>query len=137
MWGLRFRLTVFCYHFCLNAFQSKYVSILFILFSQVFDMNLLIVQFIALHGKHARSRSRFGRNMVYCAEWFNCSVNDLIYGRLPIIINSYVRNSVDETRHNRMAFMRELNVIRDSSLTLSGLLSGDELNDVISHICKS
>jgi len=52
------------------------------------------VQCIALHGLHARSRSLFQRNVVYCAEQFNCSINDLIYGRLPIIINSYVRNSV-------------------------------------------
>jgi len=39
--------------------------------------------------------------VVYCAERFNCSVNDLIYGRLPIIINSYVHNSVDETTLDR------------------------------------
>jgi len=56
------------------------------------------VQFIALH---ARSRSLFGRNIVFCAERFNCSINDLIYGRLPIIINSYVRNSDDETTIDR------------------------------------
>jgi len=39
------------------------------------------VQFIALHGLHARSRSIFGQNVVYCAERFSCSINDLIYGR--------------------------------------------------------
>jgi len=54
-------------------------------------------RFIALHGLHARSCSLFGRNVVFCALRFNCSINDLIYGRLPIIINSYVCNSVDET----------------------------------------
>jgi len=73
----------------------------------------------------------------YCAERFDCSVNNLIYGRLPIIINSYVRNSVDETALDRAAFLRELIMIRDSSPTLSGLLSSDELNDVISHVCTS
>jgi len=36
-----------------------------------------------------------------------------------------------------VAFLRELIMIRDSSLTLSGLLSSDELNDVISHVCTS
>jgi len=75
--------------------------------------------------------------VVYCAERFNRSIIDLIYGRLPIIINSYVRNSVDETTLDRVAFLRELIVIRDSSLTLSGLLSSDELNGVISHVCTS
>jgi len=49
--------------------------------------------------------------------------NDLVYGRLPIIINSYVRNSVDKTTLDRVAFLRERIMIRDSSLTLSGLLS--------------
>jgi len=96
-----------------------------------------LVQFTASHGMHARSRPLFGRNVVYCAERFNCSIIDLIYGRLPIIINSYVRNSVDETTLDRVAFWRELIMIQDSSLTLSGLLSSDELNDVISHVCMS
>jgi len=72
------------------------------------------VQFIALHGLHARSRLLFGRNMVYCAERYNCSINDFIYVRLPIIINSYVRNSVDETTLDRVAFLSELIMIRDS-----------------------
>jgi len=47
------------------------------------------VRFMDLHGLHARSRSRFGQNMVFCAQRFNCSINDLIYGTLPIIINSH------------------------------------------------
>jgi len=76
------------------------------------------VQFIALHGLHARSRSFFGRNVVYCAERFNYSINGLIYGRLPIIINSYVCNSVDENTLDHVAFLRELIMILDSSLTL-------------------
>jgi len=46
------------------------------------------VPVIALHGLHARSRSLFGRNMVYCAERFNCSVNDLIYGQ-EVVINLF------------------------------------------------
>jgi len=75
--------------------------------------------------------------VVYCAEPLNCSINDLIYGRLRIIINSYLRYSVDETTLDRVAFLSELIMIRDSSLTLSGLLSSDELNDVISHVCTS
>jgi len=53
------------------------------------------------------------------------------------LIIPYVRNSVDETTLDRVAFLRELIMIRDSSLTLSGLLSSDELNDVISHVCTS
>jgi len=64
-------------------------------------------RFIALHGLYARSRSLFGRNVVYCAERFNCSVIDLIFGRLSIIINSYVRNSVDQTTFDHVAFLRE------------------------------
>jgi len=48
------------------------------------------VQSIALHGLHARSRSFFGRHVVYCAEQFNCSINDSIYSRLPIITGSFL-----------------------------------------------
>jgi len=81
------------------------------------------VQLNAFHGlMYPRSRSRFGRNVLYCAERFNCSVYDLIYGRSPVIINSYVRNSIDETSLDRVAYLREP-MIRDGSLTLSGLSS--------------
>jgi len=92
------------------------------------------VQFIALHGLHARSRSLFGRNVVFCAERFNCSINDLIYGR---IINSYVRNSVDEITLHRVAFLMELIMIRDSSFTLSGLLSSDELTTLFGTFARA
>jgi len=90
------------------------------------------VQFIALRGLHARSRSLFGRNVEFCAQRFYCSINDLIYP-----FNSYVRNSVDKTILDRVAFLRNLIMIRDRSLTLSGLLSSDELNAVISQVCTS
>jgi len=50
----RFRLTVFCYHFCVNAFPSKtkYVGVLLILFGHVSEMYPItpLVQFIALYG---------------------------------------------------------------------------------------
>jgi len=86
---------------------------------------------------HVRSRSLFGRNVIFCAQRFNCSINDLIYGRLPIIINSYVRNSVDETTLDGFPEGAYYDSGQLSSLTLSGLLSSDELNDVISHVCTS
>jgi len=66
------------------------------------------IQGIASHGLHTRSRSLFGRKVVYCADWYTCSVDDLIYGRFPIINIFYVRNSVDETTLDRVAFLREL-----------------------------
>jgi len=117
----RFRLTVLCYHFRLNAFPSltKYVGVLLILFSHVLDMNLLLF------------------NLLLCADctlvvvhyldgmWYivlsgstNCSINDLIDGHF--IINCYIRNSVDETTLDCVAFLREL-----------------IMNDVISHVCTS
>jgi len=76
-----FRLTVFCYHFCRNAFPSstKYVGLLLIL----------------------------------------------------------LRNSDDETTLDLVAFLRELIMIRDSSLTLSGLLSSNELLNLLIFILYS
>jgi len=72
------------------------------------------IQCIALHGLvHARSCSLFGwyvYYVVYCAERFNCSVNDFIYGRLPIIIISYVIQSTK--LHSIAVFLREFIIIR-------------------------
>jgi len=93
-------------------------------------LHLLI---FALHGLHARSRSLFctERGILCWAfqlfhKWFN--LWSLIY-----IINSYV----NETTLDHVAFLRELIMIRDSSIILSGLLSSDELNDVISHVLRA
>jgi len=96
-----------------------------------------IFRWVAIRVYYTTPTSPFGRNVLFCAERFNCSINDLIYGRLPVIINSYVSNSVDDTTLDRVAFLRELIMIRDGSLTISDLLSNDELNDVISHVCTS
>jgi len=79
----RFRLTVFCYHFCLNAFPSytKYVGVLSILFGHVFDMNPLLFDLLLCTDCTLVVVHFFGRNVVFCAQRFNCSINDLIYGR--------------------------------------------------------
>jgi len=109
----RFRLTVFCCHSVTTfvSIASRLDEICRRSLNFVRSCILhesAFVQFIALHGLHARIRSLFGCNVAYCAERFNCSISDLIYGHLPIIINSYVRNSVDETTLDRVAFLREL-----------------------------
>jgi len=91
------------------------------------------VQFIASHRLHARSRSLNRRTVLFCAERLNCSIDDLIDGCFAIIINSYVRNSVDETTLDRVALLRKHIMIRDSSLTISNA----KLNDVITHVCTS
>jgi len=72
-------------------------AICFFMYSYQWPIDVLL-----LHGLHARSCSLLERNVVYCADRFNGSVNDLVYGRLPIIVNSYVRNSVDETTLDRV-----------------------------------
>jgi len=68
------------------------------------------------------------QNSVRCPR-----VNDYICGRLSIIINSHIRNSVDQTSLDCEAFLMEFILIRDRSLPLSGLLFSDELNIVISQ----
>jgi len=65
--------------------------------------------------------------VVYCAERFNCNVNDLIYGRLSIIISSYVRNSVDETTLDPWLSRGSLLFCVTVHLTIADLLSSDEL----------
>jgi len=64
-----FRFTVFCYHFCLNAFSSetKYIGVLLILFGHVFDTNLLLFNLLLCMDC---SRPLFGQKVVYCAELF-------------------------------------------------------------------
>jgi len=56
---------------------------------------------------------------------------------LSLLIPTYVIQSTKLRSIARLSCMGELIMIRDSSLTLSGLLSSDELNDVISHVCTS
>jgi len=77
-------------------------------FGHVFDMNLLLSYLLLCTDCTLVVVHFLEGNMVYCAERFNCSINDLIYGRLSIIINSYVRNSVDETTLDRLrGFLEE------------------------------
>jgi hypothetical protein len=99
-----------------------------------------LIRFIAVHGVcHGRSRSPLGENVLMCANRYNCSVNDLLYGRLWHIINSYVFNLTNGAIHDRASFLSELIFIRDNSFSLSGgmRLSHDELQDIIIHVCTS
>ena len=99
-----------------------------------------LIRFIALHGVcHGRSRSPLGENVLICANRYNCSVNDLLYGRLFHIINSYAFNLTNGAIHDRASFLNELIFIRDNSFSLSGgmRLSRDELQDIIIHVCAS
>ena len=99
-----------------------------------------LIRFITLHGVcHGRSRSPLGENVLICANRYNCSVNDLLYGRLSHIINAYVFNLTNGAIHDRASFLNELIFIRDNSFSLSGgmRLSHDELQDIIADVCTS
>jgi len=65
-WVFRFRLTVFCYHFYLNALhvldEICRRSLNFV--RLCIQHESAFVRFIALHGLHARSRSLFGWNVL-------------------------------------------------------------------------
>jgi len=80
-WGasgdFRFRLTVF-YNFCLKTFPSytKYVGVHLILLGHVYDLNLL--SFHLLLCTDCTLVVVHFLDGTYCAERFNCSVNDLI-----------------------------------------------------------
>jgi len=63
-------------------FHNKYIYNKYI---YMYSIWIRFFQFTVLHGLYACSRSLFGRNVVFCSQRFNCSINDLIYGRLPIV----------------------------------------------------
>ena len=99
-----------------------------------------VVRFVACHGiKFSIGSSLLGQNVMFCAQRFGCSVNDILQGSTNRIINLSVRQSVDLRMSGSARLLRELLLLRDRVLTLSetNFFSHVELEDIIDSVCTS
>jgi len=92
------------------------------------------VQYGALY---ARSQSILGQNVLFCAQRYHRSINDVIYNQVNSCINSFAYNSVDCETHLAANLLTEALMLRDRVYCFSNgfSLSHDELNDIINYIC--
>ena len=83
--------------------------------------------------------SLLGQNVMFCAQRFGCSVNDILQGSTNRIINLSVRQSIDLRMSGSARLLRELLLLRDRVLTLSetNFFSHVELEDIIDSVCTS
>ena len=99
-----------------------------------------VVRFVACHGiKFSIGSSFLGQNVMFCAQRFGCSVNDILQGSTNRIINLSVRQYVDLRMSGSARLLRELLLLRDRVLTLSetNFFSHVELEDIIDSVCTS
>jgi hypothetical protein len=102
-----------------------------------------LVRFIALHGihHHAKTFSFLGHNVWLCSQWYKCPVDVSMSWNSNSIVHQFIDNLYDTDKRRAARFVTELLLIREGKHQLhnndSRLLSHNEVDDIIVHICIS
>ena len=73
--------------------------------------------------QYGRYNSILGHNALFCAQLFDCSVQDIVNGSVERIVQKYVSQSVEDSQLQTASFVRELVFLREQSFELSNSLS--------------
>jgi len=78
-----------------------------------------------------------GQNVLFCAQRYHRSINDVIYNQVNSCIITFAYNSGDYETHLAANMLTEALILRDRVYCFSNgfSLSFDELNDIIKYIC--
>ena len=101
-----------------------------------------LVRFIALHGiHHAKTLSFLGHNVWLCSQRFKCPVDVLMSCNSNSIVHRFIDNLYDTNMRRVASFLTELILIREGKVHIHSndlrLLSHNEIDDIIAHICIS
>jgi len=97
-----------------------------------------LIRFVVQYGAlYARSQSILGQNVLFCAQRYHRSINDVIYNQVNSCIITFAYNSVDYETHLAANLPTETLMLRDRIYCFSNgfSLSHDELNGIINYIC--
>jgi len=97
-----------------------------------------LIRFVVQYGVlHARSQSILSQNVLFWAQRYHRSINDVIYNQVNSCIITFAYNSVDFETHLTANLLTEAFMLRDRVYCFfNGFsLSHDELNDIINYIC--
>jgi len=97
-----------------------------------------LIRQIAVYGVYfARSESPLGRNVLFCVDRYQTSINSIVFESLYNIINLQFHSSVNVEQLRTASFLSELIDNRDRWYTYSNcsILLKDELLDIIRYIC--
>jgi hypothetical protein len=86
--------------------------------------------------QYGRYNSTLGHNVLFCAQLYDCTVQDIINGSVNSIVQTYVSHLVDDSQLRMASFVRELALLRERSLELSNnlLFSRSELDFLVQVI---
>jgi hypothetical protein len=73
--------------------------------------------------------------MFFCLQRYNCLLNDFLSGCMPSMIMKFCQSRISDDTLRSANFLTELIYCRDN--VTNGLLSRDEIDDIICDICIS
>ena len=97
----------------------------------------LISQIASYCIKFARCKSPMGSNILFCADRYQTTVDDILSGSSSYVVYSHYNRSITDVQLRASSFLSELISNRDSRQSFSGsvALTKAELADLINHIC--
>ena len=97
-----------------------------------------LIRFIASYGiVHARNCSPIGQNILYCFKRYNCTYNDLLFGSVNSIVNSFCLKSIDDSTFSTANLLSELICVRDGLCDIAINFTKEELLSIIDNVCTS
>ena len=90
---------------------------------------------------YGRYSSPIGHNALFCAQRYNCSIQDISIGTLNAkhTVDNYFNNSIDDSQIQTASFVQELIMLLENTLELSSSVSflREEYNLIINNVCTS
>src|SRR5664279_4298157 len=88
--------------------------------------------------QYGRYNSLLGHNLLFCAQLYDCSAQDIISGSVNRLVNNYTFKLVNDCQLQTASFVRELVLLRESTLELSNCVIFSRLElDQLVHVAST
>lgn len=106
--------------------------------SCVASQNTLVSAVVSYGVVYGRYNSPVGRNMLFCAQRYACTVEQLICcPSVAGIVTSYVHACYSHAELQTVGFLRECLMVRDARATLSAGFTSSDMSDILLFLCTS
>jgi hypothetical protein len=109
-----FLLPLLCY--CLPIYEELCRRTLNFIYGCISHEPPLIIRSVAAYAtKYARNSSCLGRNLLWCCQRYNCSLDDIFHGYGNDFAHRFCNAQILESHLQASEFLHELTLIRDGS----------------------
>jgi hypothetical protein len=97
-----------------------------------------LIRSVAINGiVYGRGYSLIGRNMMFCLQRYHSTLSSFFSGCMDYVIYKSHNLTVSEAVKSKVGLLYETVYCRDNLYRVNSLLTGDELQMIVEHLCTS